>query len=191
MRNSDRQYSDEELIARIKEDSSALDLLYKRHRAYCLRYIQYIDPSASDQDIYHDAVLVLFEKLCRDNHFTLRCSIQTYLNSVAKNMIRANKRKEKKEIDLDEDTESIEIFDVLDPIENEGSLKMNAMLKALNLMKDAGGKCFDILLRYFYLKQSMERIAYEMDYTNADNAKTQKARCQKRLKILSFNILLS
>jgi len=191
MRNSDRQYSDAELIARIKEDSSALDLLYKQHRAYCLRYIQHIDPSASDQDIYHDAVLVLFEKLCRDDHFTLRCSIQTYLNSVARNMIRANKRKENKVLDIDEDTESIEIFDVLDSIENEGSLKMNAMLKALNLMKDAGGKCFDILLRYFYLKQSMERIAYEMDYTNADNAKTQKARCQKRLKILSFNILLS
>jgi hypothetical protein len=191
MRNSGRQYSDAELIARIKEDSSALDLLYTQHRKYCLRYIQYLDPSASDQDIYHDAVLVLFEKLCRDEHFTLSCSIKTYLNSVAKNMIRANKRKENKEIDLEEDVESIEILDVLDPVESEGSPKMNAMLKALNLMKDAGGKCFDILLRYFYLKQSMERIAYEMDYSNSDNAKNQKARCQRRLKILSSNLLFS
>ena len=35
----------------------------------------------------------------------------------------------------------------------------------------------------------MERIAYDMDYTNADNVKNQKSRCQKKLKELAFDLI--
>lgn len=191
MRNRIRQYSDAELIARIKEDSDGLDLLYRQHRRYCLSYLNSLHNHEEMQDIFHDAVLALYEKLRRDEAFVLRCSIQTYLNAVCRNMLRERLRKENRFINFEDEFEHDNIVDVLQPIESDNSPKMKAIHKALNLMKETGGKCYEILLRYFYLQQRMDRIAYEMDYTNSDNAKNQKARCQKRLKILTSNVLFS
>jgi DNA-directed RNA polymerase specialized sigma24 family protein len=191
MQNSDRQYSDEELIASLKEDTNGLDLLYTQHRNYCLSYLNSLQNQDENIDIYHDAVLVFYEKICRVENFELSCSIQTYLNSVARNMLRERLRKAGRFVDFDGEFEHDDIVDVLEPIDLENSPKMRAIYKALNSMKDAGGKCYEILLRCFYLKQRMDRIAYEMDYSNADNAKNQKARCQKRLKILTSNVLFS
>ena len=37
----------------------------------------------------------------------------------------------------------------------------------------------------------MSQIAYELGYTNADNSKNQKARCQQKLKVEVFKRLQS
>ena len=191
MRNRGRQYSDAELIARIKEDSDGLDLLYRQHQRYCLSYLNSLHNHDEMQDIFHDAVLAFYEKISKDEAFVLRCSIQTYLCAVCRNMLRERLRKENRFINFEDEFEHDNIVDVLEPIESDNSPKMKAIHKALKLMKETGGKCYEILLRYFYLKQRMDRIAFEMDYTNSDNAKNQKARCQKRLKILTSNLLFS
>lgn len=191
MRNRGRQYSDAELIARIKEDSDGLDLLYRQHQRYCLSYLNSLHNHDEMQDIFHDAVLAFYEKISKDEAFVLRCSIQTYLCAVCRNMLLERLRKENRFINFEDEFEHDNIVDVLEPIEPENSPKMKAIHQALSLMKETGGKCYEILLRFFYLKQGMDRIAYEMDYTNSDNAKNQKARCQKRLKILTSNVLFS
>ena len=56
-------------------------------------------------------------------------------------------------------------------------------------MKEYGGKCYEILRRFFYENQKMDKIAFDLNYTNADNAKNQKARCQKNLKELVFEMI--
>ena len=191
MRNRGRHFSDAELLARLKDDTDGLDILYSQHRNYCLSYLYSLHNHDEMQDIFHDAVLTFYEKIRKDEEFVLRCSIQTYLNSVCRNMLRERLRKENRFVNFEDEFEHDNIVDVLEPIESDNSPKMKAIHKALKLMKETGGKCYEILLRYFYLKQRMDRIAFEMDYTNSDNAKNQKARCQKRLKILTSNLLFS
>ena len=56
-------------------------------------------------------------------------------------------------------------------------------------MKVFGGKCYEILRRFFYENHSMEKIALDLNYTNTDNAKNQKSRCQKKLKEDVFKAL--
>jgi hypothetical protein len=73
--------------------------------------------------------------------------------------------------------------------ESEKTEKVQATVKALEKLKDLGGKCYDILRRFFYDNQTMDKIAYELGYTNADNVKNQKARCQKKLKEIVLDLL--
>ncbi len=61
------------------------------------------------------------------------------------------------------------------------------------LMEQAMGKigepCKSLLDAYYLQKKSMQDIAAEFGYTNADNAKTQKYKCLDKVKeIILFSI---
>lgn len=45
-----------------------------------------------------------------------------------------------------------------------------------------GVGCRKLLLLFYYFKKNMEEIATELNYTNADNAKSQKYKCLQKLK---------
>ena len=53
-------------------------------------------------------------------------------------------------------------------------------------MKKIGEPCKSLLDAYYLQKKSMNDIASEFGYTNADNAKTQKYKCLVRLKKIFF-----
>lgn len=67
--------------------------------------------------------------------------------------------------------------------------RVNVMKEILKDMKETSSKCYDILVRFFYQNQTMDKIAADLDYTNADNAKNQKYRCQEKLKTEVFKRL--
>ena len=79
------------------------------------------------------------------------------------------------------------IVDDLEPIEDEKETKFNAIEKALMKMKEAGGNCYELLTQFWYHKKTMNELTEIFGYTNADNTKNQKSRCQKRLEKLAFN----
>jgi hypothetical protein len=53
-------------------------------------------------------------------------------------------------------------------------------------MYKIGEPCKSLLDAYYLQKKSMQDIATEFGYTNADNAKTQKYKCLLRLKKIFF-----
>jgi DNA-directed RNA polymerase specialized sigma24 family protein len=55
-----------------------------------------------------------------------------------------------------------------------------------NALSKIGEPCKSLLDAYYLQKKSMQDIAGEFGYTNADNAKTQKYKCLMRLKKLFF-----
>jgi hypothetical protein len=71
-----------------------------------------------------------------------------------------------------------------DDFEAEKESRITVLENALNQLKEKGEKCYEILTRFFYQKQSMDEIAAAMGYTNGDNVKNQKSRCQKKMKEL-------
>ena len=81
------------------------------------------------------------------------------------------------------------ITDVLEPIQDEKEKQFTAIEQALIKMKEAGGKCYELLTLFWYQKKSMDYIADNLEYTNASNAKNQKYKCQKRLEKLANNYL--
>jgi DNA-directed RNA polymerase specialized sigma subunit len=49
-------------------------------------------------------------------------------------------------------------------------------------LQKLGENCQRILRLFYFEKKSMEVIAQEMEYTNAENAKNQKYKCLQQLK---------
>jgi RNA polymerase sigma factor (sigma-70 family) len=178
---------DQNLLENLKRDIKYLDIVYTKHKTYCLNFMKkYHSDSDVIKDIYQDAVIVFYEKALSKS-FILSSSIQTYLNSICYNQVITRFKKDSKNTQISEEINP-NTKDWFDKDEHEDNEKQFTSLeKALAKLKEAGGNCYEILQRFFFLKQSNIEIAKEMDYSNADNVKNQKARCQKRLKELTFS----
>jgi RNA polymerase sigma factor (sigma-70 family) len=174
-------FSDNDLLNLIRKSSSNLDVLYRQHKDYCLNFMYKINQEHEfNLDIYHDAVITFYEKICTTD-FNLTCSIQTYLNSICRNQLLSKHKKSKLHISLNEEYDE----NIKDWIEDDSreisENKLNATVTSLEKLKALGGNCYEILKRFYYDNHSMSKIAEDLNYTNADNVKNQKARCQKRL----------
>ncbi len=185
-------YTDAQLIDFMRNGHpDGLTYAYKYHREYCMNYMKskYYDHEEI-QDIFQDAVIVLYEKV-QQSDFELTCSIQTYLNSICRNQIFIRLKKAGKFVQGDEETDNssnsfLDWFEESDGVNHD---RVKIIQRVLLEWKSQSLKCYEILVRFFYRKQSMSQIAYDLGYTNADNSKNQKARCQQKLKVEVFKRL--
>lgn len=184
-------------LIELRQNKDYLKQVYQRCKANCFAFMAkyYGSQSLTDEQmltIYNDAILALYEN-AQKPQFKLTCVIQTYLNSVCKNMAKSNFRKEKKlfkttNLDIENLDYDQSIKDSLEEVEDDNPY-ITAVTKALQVMKDKGGNCAEMLAMFFYQKASMEEIATHFSYTDASNAKHQKARCQKRLKDMAHQFI--
>jgi RNA polymerase sigma factor (sigma-70 family) len=198
-------FTDQEIILKIKEDSNALGIVFKKCKSSALQFLRKINYQSNDridiEDIFQDAIIVLYEKIIhKDFVLASDTTLQTYLNSVCRyqllkkieknNVTVLNENRENDEYDNDEMMKfNPLITDTLEEFEDTKEIKFNAIEKALEKMKVAGGHCYELLTLFWYHKKSMNELAEQFGYTNAGNTKNQKARCQKRLEKLSFDLM--
>ena len=190
------KHTDQELIEIVRNDSNRLREIYKGKKGYSIQFMQKIKIGNSIEqeelvDIYQDAMIIFYEKIV-DRDFKLTSSIQTYLNSVCRFQLLNRSKKIKSTINIGEDGNDKyhqydpEIEDTLIELRDVKDSKHIALEKALFTLKKEGRKCFELLTLFFYHKKSMKEIAERLGYTNAANAKSQKSKCQKRLKNMSY-----
>lgn len=196
------QLTDQELLARIKENPDVLGLVYKRCKSNSIRFMQKMTSGSVNEyeldDVFHDAILVLYEKIIEGN-FELTCALQTYLNSVCRFQLLNKLGKNKLTTDFDDNSDNDDdespmnfnanITDSLDEIEDPIEKQYKAIERALELIKNAGGHCYELLTLFWYHKKSMKELTEFFGYSNADNTKQQKAKCQKRLEKIAYNEL--
>jgi len=187
-------YTDSELINNLKEGNDSINILYKRHKNYCINFMKSMYKDHDEiNDIYHDAVIVFYEKINTPG-FELTCSIQTYLNTVCRNQIlkRLNHTKRYKIDNSDENKDILDsITDTLEEFDDVNNERIGVMKKVFELMKEKSAKCHEMLIRFWYKNQTMDQIARAMHFANADSAKNQKARCQKEFKNEVFKKLMN
>lgn len=183
-------YTDTELINLLKESSDALTLVYTKHKDYCVNFMRTMyDDSDEIKDIFQDALIVFYENINKPG-FSLTCSMQTYLNSICRNQVLvrlAGKRRHPKTSIEDNEKYLGNITDWFDDSNLVNNERVELLKKILAEMKENASKCYDILVRFFYQNQTMDKIALALGYTNADNAKNQKYRCQEKLKAEMFS----
>lgn len=200
--NNNLNYTDQELILKIKEDAEALGIVYKKCKSSALQFLRKINYNSDEridiEDIFQDAIIVLYEKI-RSSNFVLTSSLQTYLNSVCR--FQLLKKIEKNNVvefydndeNDDENDDSMRfnplITDSLEEFEDATEQQYNAIEKALEKMRVAGGHCYELLTLFWYHKKSMNELSEIFGYTNAANTKNQKARCQKRLEKITFDLM--
>ncbi len=195
--------TDKELVILIQQNQDYLGEVYKRCKQYSISFMRKMtNGSKSDyelDDVFHDSILVLYEKIVAGN-FELTASLQTYLNSVCHFQLLNKLGKEKGYSDYDEhigndDNEenpmsyNSTITDTLDEIEDPKESHFTAIERALIVMKETGGHCYELLTLFWYHKKSMNELTAIFGYTNDVNTRNQKSKCQKRLEKMAFNEL--
>ena len=93
---------------------------------------------------------------------------------------------------MGENWESNYSDDYVDWFDDQAEVKNNRIkiiMEELELMKEKGQVCFELLKKVFFENKTMEALASIMNYTNADNAKNQSYRCRERLKKQVFERL--
>lgn len=192
--NDESNYTDADLISSLREGADGLDLLYKRHKSYCINFMKSMYKDHEElKDIYHDAVMVFYEKINTPG-FELTCSIQTYLNTVCRNQIlkRVNHSNRYGFNGSDENGDILEsITDTLEELDDVNNERIKVMKKVFEQMKETSSKCYELLVRFWYKNQTMDLIADNMQFSNSDSAKSQKAKCQKQFKTEVYKRLMS
>ncbi len=162
---------DPEILERIQRgDESSLDYLYKKYYKMMVNMI--LKNSGTEEeakDIYQDALLVFWQKAASGN-LVLTSKISTYLYSICQNLWR--KELDRKRRLSNEEKEESEIID----IDREERIK--AVQDCINDLNDT---CKKVLVYYYFDGLSMNDIADQMGFANADTAKTKKYKCKKEL----------
>jgi RNA polymerase sigma factor (sigma-70 family) len=202
--NNILELKDHEIISKIKENSEALGIVFKKCKPGAIQFLRKINYQSNEridiEDIFQDAILVLYENIVnKDFVLAANTSLQTYLNSVCRNQL-LKKIGKNNVVELnenkgnDEDHDEVMEFNplIVDELEEFVDIKeqqFNAMEKALEKIKQAGGHCYELLTLFWYHRKSMSELSEVFGYSNADNTKNQKARCQKSLEKLTFELM--
>ena len=166
-----------------QNDKNAIEAIYRENYSAIQSFIINNSGSADEaRDIFQEAMVVLFEK-SRQVSFSLSCQIKTYLYSVCRRLWLKRLQQLSKystRVESLEDTVPVE-----EEIEDHEKRNEDFILME-NAMAKIGEPCKSLLDAYYVQKKSMQDIAADFGYTNADNAKTQKYKCLMRLKKLFF-----
>ncbi|MCD6011049.1 MAG: sigma-70 family polymerase sigma factor [Flavipsychrobacter sp.] len=193
--------SDPQLIELIAEDTTYLKCVSLRTRDYCLNFMRRMSSSIDPEmlkDIYHDALIVLYEK-ARTGEFRLTCSLQTYLNSVCRNQLLNTLRDNSRTSPLaegysrDSGDENEQYADTITDWLHAGDIGINnervqAILQSLEHMKGKGD-CHELLLLVHYQGKSMKDVAAHFGYKNEQIARNKNYLCREQLKALTFRLL--
>ena len=146
--------------------------------------------SADDTaDLFQEAMMVLFGK-AQDEHFSLTCSIGTYLFAVCKHLWYKKLQKQTRNpVMLRDNTESEEqeqgAFEEDVNVHHEREAHYEQLNSALDQI---GEPCRSLLKAYYHHEKNMQEIAADFGYTNPDNAKNQKYKCLARLRKLFYSV---
>ena len=167
-----------------KSDKASVEAIYRDNYTIIQSFILNNNGTTDDaRDIFQEAMVVLYEK-SKDPEFSLHCQVRTYLYSVCRRLWLKRLQQ------LNRYNIQVESLEEVVPVE-EGVEEHEKRNADFQLMEQAMGKigepCKSLLDAYYLQKKSMNDIAGEFGYTNADNAKTQKYKCLVRLKKLFFS----
>ena len=178
-------FEENELVRSLANgDKNAFGKVYKSCFPVVTRSLQNMSAKLFEaEDIYHASLLVLYEKAKKPD-FLLECKISTFLVAVARKkwlkQLEQEKRLSQKELDyarLHKNEKAHELFDLKEINRQEKQLK-----KLYNALDELGSPCKELIKAFYIEEKSMKELAEIFNYTNADNAKTQKHKCLKRLK---------
>ena len=172
--------SDDRLLDMMKKgDEEALVMLYKANKRMVSSYLLRNSGNENDaQDMLQEAVIVLWERV-RSGRFEHSAKLSTFIYATVQNMWRRRLIKMKREIpsDVNDDVLNSYVQSTLDDlIEEEQSRNIAAALVKM------GEPCRTLLILFYWEEKSMEQIAKELKFANADTVKSKKYQCKKALE---------
>lgn len=121
----------------------------------------------------------------------LTCTVKTYLFQIGKHKL-INRTNREGRVTYKNDLELIKGKEFDDFL--SGKQKDELEEKVIRALEKLAGDCRKLLKLYYYNEYDMNSIARELQYKNADTAKSKKTLCMKKLiaelnKLTSISIL--
>ena len=166
-----------------KSDKKAVETIYKENYNMVQALIIRNNGSSEDaKDIFQEAMIVLYEKV-RSGTFELNCQIKTYVFSVCRRLwLKRLQQVNRYTTEVNGIQDVILVEEEMEAHERRNT-EFQLMEKSI---KNLGEPCKSLLEAYYLQQKTMQEIASNFGYTNADNAKNQKYKCLMRLKKLFF-----
>lgn len=137
-------------------------------------------------DVFNDSMIAFYEKVGNGELDDFQGSVHSLIFTIGRNKVVDLIRKKQPGRQLEVSAEVIDKFsniefDEFDEVEQE---KKNVIT---NIVRRLEEPCRKILFMFYYHSFSMTEIAEEMQYKNADVAKTKKNICMNRVKAVAKN----
>ncbi len=128
------------------------------------------------KDVFQDAMLVFYKNISKEG-FELTAAISTYIFAISRRLW-LKRLKQKSKLSYDQEDASVEAFDFELISKNPDEI----MLRVVELLKQRGKNCLDILKRIYFNNQSFDQIADALGYASGQVVREQKYRCIKRVR---------
>lgn len=130
-------------------------------------------------DIFQETLLSFYTQL-RQKQLQLKCGIQTFLYSIARNIWRDELRRRKRMDKLVETYDFVQIEE-----DHMTSLLVTEQAQQLaKLIAMLDEKCQQVLIHFYFDRYRMQQIAKLLGFANEQVAKNKKSKCLKKLKTL-------
>ncbi|MEN0003641.1 MAG: sigma-70 family RNA polymerase sigma factor [Bacteroidota bacterium] len=163
--------------------NGAMRHLYQTNFPNVLHFVQNNNGAPEDAaDIFQDAIIAFYTQL-KTEKFTLQCSVQTYVYSIARNLWYKRLRKSQRVVSIAEDFETVDIS------EDQMKLLMYGERSKIimDLMQQLGTDCQQIL-SYFYFDQfRIAQIQQLLGHSSEQVTKNKKSKCMKRLRKIALS----
>lgn len=160
-------------------NDEGLVMLYEANRKPIRTYVARNSGTHDDaEDLLQEALIVLWERV-RTNRFEYKAQLSTFIYATVKNIWRRRLARMRRETpaDIEQDTGRIEDASALDiMVESE---EANLVHEALDKL---GEPCKTLLILYYWEEKTMNEIAEQLKFANADTAKSKKYQCKKELQ---------
>lgn len=181
--------TDIEYIAGLRDNRSDIIRDFYRHISPELRtYLgsRYTIPEDVLGDVIQESVVRLWQQI-HEGHFhedKLQSSLVGYLKGVSSRVMMEMYR-QYKEVNPEEPDEVVE-----DMGEVLACYEEDERRKALReLVSKMNAPCAPLLIEFYWYGYAWDEIAHRLNYANADSAKSQKAKCMKKLISLAQSYL--
>jgi len=162
-----------------KGDEEALVPLYETNRRPILSYALRNNGTADDaQDLLQESLVILWERV-RSGKFEYKARLSTFIYATAKNIWSQWLRKKQREVAGGVDPEGDRDFS---PSVLETMIEKERARLVREALDRIGEQCRKLLLLFYWEELSMEEIARELGFANADTVKAKKYQCKKALE---------
>lgn len=164
-----------------KGDETALVKVYRASEKQVAALIRRNNGREEDaKDVLQEAVIILWERV-RSGRYEHASKLSTFVVATARNIWLRRLARARREVPGDWANDS---FPSEDPSRLDSMIETEETEGVLKAMSLLGEPCYKLLLLFYWEELSMERIASELGFANADTVKSKKYQCKKELQRL-------
>jgi len=180
----DRKTTNTLVIDDFKKNSNvAFAILYQQYFTYTKKFVLNNKGNLEDaEDIFQDALLILYEKLYADNFKVYTC-LGIYVSGISKNLWLKKLRNKEFLIEIPENYYTKNQAEINLAIENERDYwhKLNDYINSIST------HCKNLIQDIFIKNKSIDEIQSKYQYSSKHNAQNQKHKCVEQIRKIKNN----